>query len=358
MKRIALFLIGLTALSLSAQPSRTRVETTKNAQNKTATKTTKGAPSGVSYRDFPTAQSMPEDVAWRRDVYRVIDLTKDANAVLYYPTTPQDGKMNLFSYLFKLLLRKQITAYDTKLDGNEDFSPSNTVTARQLMDRYNMFYETQDGRIRVSDADIPSDEVKLYYIKESVYYDQHTSTFHSRVTALCPVLLRGDIDFGGTDARYPMFWVKFDDVAPQLGKLMLMGSNYNNAATMSADDFFTLKRYDGEIYRTVNLQDKLLTNLPDSAMKREQQKIEGELTEVQNHVWGKDSIIAEDYVEEEVAVSDTASVATPTTVTRRTGTARRTSVSSSTKKKSVKTKKQRKVRSSSSAGYSVRRERH
>jgi len=137
-----------------------------------------------------------------------------------------------------------------------------------------------------------------------------------------------------------------------------MGSNYNNAATMSADDFFTLKRYDGEIYRTVNLQDKLLTNLPDSAMKREQQKIEGELTEVQNHVWGKDSIIVEDYVEEEVAVSDTASVATPTTVTRRTGTARRTSVSSSTKKKSVKTKKQRKVRSSSSAGYSVRRERH
>jgi len=357
MKRIALFLIGLTALSLHAQPKRTRVETTKNAQNATAKKTTKTAPSGVSYRDFPTAQSMPEDVAWRRDVYRIVDLSKDANAVLYYPTTPQDGKMNLFSYLFKLLLRKQITAYDTKLDGNEDFSPSNTVTARQLMDRYNMFYETQDGRIRVSDADIPSDEVKLYYIKESVYYDQHTSTFHSRVTALCPVLLRGDIDFGGTDARYPMFWVKFDDVAPYLGKLMLMGSNYNNAATMSADDFFTLKRYDGEIYRTVNLQDKILTNLPDSAMKREQQKIEGELTEVQNHVWGKDSIVAEDIVEDEVLASDTAAVEKPATVSRRTAATRRTSATS-TKKKSVKTKKQRAARSSSSAGYSVRRERH
>jgi hypothetical protein len=29
---------------------------------------------------FPTAQTMSEDVVWRRDIYREIDLNQDANA--------------------------------------------------------------------------------------------------------------------------------------------------------------------------------------------------------------------------------------------------------------------------------------
>lgn len=49
---------------------------------------------------------MPDDASWRRDVYLSLDLTKDANAVLYYPTTPQaDGRQNLFTFIFKMLLR-------------------------------------------------------------------------------------------------------------------------------------------------------------------------------------------------------------------------------------------------------------
>ena len=35
--------------------------------------------------EFPTMAPMPEDVVWRRDIYRVLDLTEDANAGLYYP---------------------------------------------------------------------------------------------------------------------------------------------------------------------------------------------------------------------------------------------------------------------------------
>ena len=38
---------------------------------------------------FPTAVDMPEEVVWRRDIYRELDLSKDANAGLYYPVEPQ-----------------------------------------------------------------------------------------------------------------------------------------------------------------------------------------------------------------------------------------------------------------------------
>lgn len=359
MKRPLILLTLLTlAAATMAQPPKRRVQTA----DKTKTTATQNAPKGVSYREFPTAQAMPADAAWRRDVYRELDLTKDENATLYYPTMPQDGRMNLFSYIFKLLLRKQLTAYDTKLDAVEDFSPSNTITAKALMDRYKMFYEEKDGRMRVNDADIPSDEVKMYYVKESVYFDQHTSTFNSRITALCPVLVRGDDEFGGADSRYPMFWIKYDDIAPQLGKLMLLGSNYNNAATISADDYFTMARYKGDIFRTVNMQDRLLANYcpTDSDMTRERNRIEEQITGFRSHVWGKDSVAAAPAPAPEAAKAEAAApeaaapeAEKPKTSSRRGSSGRR----SGTATKAARTKTPR-ASSSRSSGFSVRRERH
>lgn len=375
MKKIFALILLICALGqaseVSAQPPRRRAEQQQKQEQQ------QNSPRGSSYREFPTAQSMPSDAAWRRDLYRTLDLTKDANAVLYYPTTPQDGRENLFTYLFKLLLRKQIKAYDYKLDGNEDFSSKNEVTAKQLMDRYHIFYESKGDKVRVNDADLPSDEVKAYFIKESTYYDQHTASFRSQVTALCPVLKRGDSDFGGDLAQYPMFWVKMQDVAPYLGKLMLMGSSLNNAATMSADDFFTMKCYKGDIYKAVNLQDRLLSNycLDDSAMLKEQKRIEKQLTDVQEHVYGRDSAYYARLRADSLAQAEADSIAAAGKATRRTSASRRSSsvssrrtrtasVSSSSSAKAPKQRKQRtsskasRPKSSSGGGLSVRRQRH
>lgn len=370
---LALLLSITLADCAYAQPPRRRAEQQQKQEQQL------NAPKGNSYRDFPTAQTMPNDAAWRRDLYRTIDLTNEENAVLYFPTTPQDGRENLFTYLFKLVLRKQIKAYDYKLDGNENFTAKNEVTAKELMDRYHIFYESKGDKVRVNDADIPSDEVKAYFVKESSYYDQHTATFRSQVTALCPVLKRGDSDFGGELAQYPMFWVKMSDVAPYLGKLMLMGSSLNNAVMMSADDFFTLKRYKGDIYKAVNLQDRLLSNYctDDTEMKAEQQRIEKQLTDVQEHVYGRDSAYYARLRADSIAQAEADSIAalgksarnssrrSSTATTRRTTTSRRTStrVSTSTSKRSkpAKTKAPRTKSTSpksSGGGLSVRRQRH
>lgn len=367
--RLALLTTCLTLACVTwAQPPKRRAQQLEQ-QAQSAT------PQGSAYRTFPTSPEMPADVDWRRDLYRTIDLTEEDNAVLYYPTTPQDGRENLFTYLFKLLLRKQVKAYDYKLDGNEDFSAKNEVTARELMDRYHIFYEAKDDKVRVSDADIPSEEVKAYFIKESTYYDQQTATFRTQVTALCPVLKRGDQDFGGELAQYPMCWFKMSDVAPYLGKLMLMGSSLNNAAMMSADDFFTLHRYEGKIYKAVNLQDKLLANYcpDDSSMVKEQKRIEKQLADVQEHLYGRDSLY---YAQRradslaQVQADSLAALGQKGRSSRRTTAAapsRRTSVSrrsSSASAKTPKAKKQKtpkattKRSSSSGGGLSVRRARH
>lgn len=243
---------------------------------------------------FPTQAEMQEDVVWRRDVYREINLTQDANAGLYYPVEPQGSQMNLFTYLFKLMLRGQIKAYDYDVNsGDALFTPSLQVKPLEFLKKYEIYYERTDRGIHIDDADIPSREVKAYFIKESSYYDQNTATFHTKVLALCPVMVRDD-DFGDGGTKYPLFWVKYDDIAPFLARQTIMTSNLNNAATMSVDDYFTMNHYKGKIYKTNNMQGTTLPQDNDTLRTKAQNKIEQEILAFEKNMWGnqarKDSL--------------------------------------------------------------------
>src|SRR5574344_131783 len=290
MKRLFfILLIASFASAISAQPAARR-KAAQNAKNKVSVQLSERAK-----LQFPTAASMPSDVVWRRDICRTLDLTQTENAGLYYPVEPVGKEMNLFTYIFKLVLTGNLPVYEYRLDGNESFNDSDKVKIKDMLNTYHIFYEEKDGRIRVDNSDIPSSEVLSYYIKESSYYDQSNSEFHTRVLAWCPIMHRND-DFGGEATKYPLFWVKFDDLAPFLSKQTIMTSNLNNAATMSADDYFSMNRYKGKIYKTNNMLGKTLAQYcpTDSAMTKEQKRIEGELVEFEKHVWGdqakKDSL--------------------------------------------------------------------
>ncbi len=292
MKRILfLLIITLVVGEAVAQPKARRQQQQARQQQTTQNQ-------GVSMRAklmFPTAIEMPEDVVWRRDIYREIDLNRDGNAGLYYPVEPIDKQLNLFTYVFKLALFGYIPVYEYRLDGNEVFNDSSKVKMKTVLDNYHIFYEEKDGKIRVDNSDIPSAEVKLYYLKESAYYDQANSTFHRKVLALCPVMLRED-DFGGEASKYPLFWVKYSDLEPFLSRQTVMTSNLNNAATMSMEDYFTLNRYDGKIYKTNNMLGKTLSQYcpNDTALAKEQKKIEAELLAFEQNIFGdkhrKDSL--------------------------------------------------------------------
>lgn len=150
--------------------------------------------------------------------------------------------------------------------------------------------------------------------------------------------------------------MKYDDLAPFLTKQTIMTSNLNNAATMSMDDYFTKNMYKGKIYKTTNMLGKTLAQYcpTDSAMKKEQKRIEKELTDFEQHVWGagepKDSL-------DSIAAVDKKTAKAIRKKNRRAG------ASASTKTKAAKVKKSRSQSSSSkssgsAARVSVRRQRH
>ena len=285
MKR-TLILITVTLLfagAANAQPTKSRVAT--------AAKTEQAGKSSATDRAslmFPTTATMPEDVVWKRDIYRQLDLTKDKNAPMYYPVEPMGRQVNLFTYLFRLILTGRVNAYSYKLDGNESFDEKDKLPVKEMLERYGIYYEENNGKMTVADSDVPSAEATRYYIKESIYMDQRTGTFKTKVTALCPVLMRGADEFSSDATPYPLFWVNYDDIAPWLAKLPMMPSDLNNVTNMTADDFFTMNRYEGQIYKTNNMQGKMLHNYcpTDSDMVAEQKRIEKQLGDFEKNVWG------------------------------------------------------------------------
>ena len=257
MKRVLfLLMIALAAETVMAQPKARRQQQAKQQQQQKA----QSQNQGMSVRArlmFPTAVDMPENVVWRRDIYREIDLNKDSNAGLYYPVEPVNGRMNLFTLVFRLVTNNMVPAYDYRLDGNEVFTTDNKINVKDLLDRYHIYYEENNGKFKIENADIPSNEVMSYFIKEVAFYDQHTGTYHKKVTAICPVLHRTD-EFSSAPIKYPLFWLNYKDLSTYLTRNPVMTSNLNNSATMSVDDYFSMNMYKGEVYKTTNMQNRLI----------------------------------------------------------------------------------------------------
>ncbi len=342
MKRTFLMLaIALVATAATAQPTARRTQAAANKTQSSAPQMSRRA-----QLTYPTAIDMPEDVVWRRDIYREIDLTKDDNAGLYYPVEPVDRQLNLFTYIFKLALNGYVPIYEYRLDGNEVFTDSAKVAMQTVLDNYRIYYEERDGKLHVDNSDIPSAEVTMFYLKESAYYDQANSSFRRKVMALCPVMVRDD-DFGGEASKYPLFWVKYSDLEQYFGRQTVQTSDLNNAASMSLSDYFTLNRYSGPIYKTNNLLGRTLAQYctTDSAMTKEQKRIEEELALFEKKIFG---VAEKNDTLDSIAASDPKAKKAIAKAKKKESSSRR---SSEVKTKTVSS-------GSSAARVTVRRERH
>lgn len=226
---------------------------------------------------------------WMRVIYRQVDLMKEQNAPLYYPTRPMNGQMNLFSVIFQLLGEDKIKAYEY-LDGYEEFDDAHLVNFKELLDRFHIFYEEVPGRggteptFVINESDIPSADVRSYYVKEAWYFDQNNSDFDVKILAICPILTATG-DMGET--TMPMFWLPYENIRPYISNSYIMTSNMNNAMSFTMDDYFRRRMFEGDIIKTQNLMNQPLQAYcptPDS-LKREQERIEGQLAGFEKSLW-------------------------------------------------------------------------
>ncbi|MCM1452823.1 MAG: gliding motility protein GldN, partial [Clostridium sp.] len=298
MKKIFLIAIALMgAASMMAQ------ESTNSGVSRRASGTRPGqeaaATPGVTDRMrtlyAEPGESLSEgDVQWMRVIYRQLDLNKDENAALYFPEDLIDGQENFIRILMRLLASGQISAYEY-LDGREIFTDKYKINVKDMLDRYYIPYATAKGsteknpKFEIDESDVPTTEVLSYYVIENWKYDNRNNRLKTYVEAICPVLHRAG-DFGGEPLKYPMFWVKFNDIRPYLAQQQIFVSDENNLPTCTYDDFFNLTMYKGDIYKTRNLRNRsLMQQFPDPEdLAQAQDSIQKHLDTFEDRLWVPD----------------------------------------------------------------------
>lgn len=237
------------------------------------------------YENTPTHDA---DLEYMRQIYRQLDLQEKENQPLYFPEDVIDGQMNLFRILFNNVVDGRIPAYEY-LDGREVFTDKYLVNVPEMLDRFGIYYNAsgsgKNAKYVIEEADVPTAQVLTYYIIEKWEYDRRSNQMKTRVEAICPVLNRTS-DFGG-EARYPMFWVKFDALRPFLAQQYVFLDDDNNLATYSLDDYFNLGMYKGDIYKTQNLRNLSMNQMfpDDDDRKAAQDSIDNRLRTYGQNRW-------------------------------------------------------------------------
>lgn len=284
----AIFAIALPALAQDeSRSSATMRRGTRGKRNQEQS-------NGVSTRMQQRLQKDPvsdSELSWMKVIYRSLDLNKSENAPLYFPEQPVDGNESLFRIIMRLLANNQLPVYEY-LDGREVFTDEHRLKAKDVLDRYHIYYQEAKGssernpKFEIHESDIPATEVLTYYIVEKWEFDTRTNRMRSHVEAVCPVLHRSD-DYGMEALKYPMFWVKYDDLRPYLSTQNIFTSDYNNLPSCTYDDYFQMALYDGDIYKTRNLRNRSMRQLypnPDD-MKHAQDSIQKELDSFEKKLW-------------------------------------------------------------------------
>jgi gliding motility associated protien GldN len=272
-----------TATSLLAQTKQTASNTTYS-----------GTVTELSFKNVhqPTAQTTrPEDVVWKRDVYRILDLNNIQNAPLYYPVEASADKRNLFSTIFDAVSKNNLKAY-TFMDDREVFTEEFAVKFKDVLKRFDIPYvEKSDPKqanstiFEVNPVDIPSREVTLFYLKEITYLDQRTSSIKTKAVAICPVRVSTD-DYEGI-RRTPFFWIPIESLKPLLSAQGLAADSLNSAERITMYDYFNQRRYKGDIYKVSNLKNQNIYDYckTPEAIKAEQERLEKELSMRSKAIW-------------------------------------------------------------------------
>lgn len=328
---------------------------------------------------YATQETADADKQWMRVIYRDLKLDNNKNMPLYYPEEVVDGQENLFRIIMRLVAANQIPVYEY-LDGKEVFTDEYRVKVADMLSRFHVLNTPAKGsteknpKFTIEESDVPANEVLSYYIIEKWEFDSRSNKTHRTVEAICPVLHRSD-DFGGEPVRYPMFWVRMDQLRPYLAQQYIFVDDNNNLPRYTYADYFSRNMYDGDIYKTRNLANKSMMQLypdPDDR-QRAQDSIQNRLEQFDKSLWvpSREEIIAAREAREaaEAAAEEAAAAAergeniasrdgeTQEQVksSRSRSSRAKASSKSSTKKKKAKASKPKAAKSSSSATKSVRR---
>ena len=165
-------------------------------------------------------------------------------------------RYNLFNVLLKGIEGKIITAFDPDVAESEFAKPIDYNQVKQQfgdsVKKIQVFdMDTNVPRDSVVAADIPVQEVKQLEIKEVWYFDKQKSTLQVRILGICPIRVYKKEPTDTAYVRKKLFWVYYPEIRPLLAKNESL-NGFNGARSLSFDDLFLTRKFDGYIVKEEN----------------------------------------------------------------------------------------------------------
>ncbi|MFV0417162.1 MAG: gliding motility protein GldN [Dysgonomonas sp.] len=231
------------------------------------------------------------NATWIREIYRKLDLKKGKNAALFYPVQPIGNQMNLTTMIFKLMAEGNLIGYKWN-NGQDLFFDNQAEDFGDILNRLEIPFQKSGNMYVFDEFSIPSNEVLTYYIKEAWYFDQSNSALGVKTVAICPVLSRqeyldDDIGAASTAFNEPLFWIPYESIRPYAAQMPIMASDLNNVMNKTINDYFQMRLYEGEIYKTTNMENVFLSQkfLTPESLKHAQDSIETQLKQFDKNLW-------------------------------------------------------------------------
>jgi gliding motility associated protien GldN len=137
-----------------------------------------------------------------------------------------------------------------------------------------------------------------YIIQEVIFFDRHYSRLFKKITAIAPLNADNATFYEGMpvmEALYGqiLFWVPFDAFRPYMAK-QYMTPKKNDNQRVTYDEFFEQRKFSSYIIGTNNVYNRMIPELVSSklegealreAIKKEQDRVENELLNVEQDLW-------------------------------------------------------------------------
>jgi len=241
-----------------------------------------------------------DDIAWKRTVYKVIDLRDKQNYQLYFPMRPNEEYESLFRLMLNAIadglpvyrrnareIRPSfnekiedvdlplIFSYDDNRDNDLIQVDSITHTIKIGEDQYQKYIRNQ----------------QKFLIEEIYFFDKNYSRMYSKIIAIAPLNAKNPNNSGSQNKMVflresILCWFAFDELRPYLAKKYVI-PNGNETERLTFDEYFAEKYYSSYLLGDANMFNRMLLDTFDDAskIKKEQKKIETELLNFELDLW-------------------------------------------------------------------------